>query len=133
MRRLIVVVAMLVLGAAAATAAPASASDGSPCGPGVGYNGWWVQYCPDWSPNNSIPVHRDPSARSPTVGSIYAPGDDWYVCQKRVPGSVYALGRYRSDVWAWTLSDNGRWGWVSEVYFRGGGNFDADARLRACL
>jgi hypothetical protein len=55
-------------------AAPAAvARDAYPCGPrfslaSVGY----VQYCPDWSPNNWIPVHQYARVSAPVVGSIYA-------------------------------------------------------------
>jgi hypothetical protein len=133
MRRSIAVAAtLLALGALAASASPAAA-DGSPCGGQFWHNhGWHVQYCPDWSPNNWIPVFADHRTSSPQVGSIYAPGDDWYICQGRYP-SVYALSyggsSLQNDWWAYTMADNGQMGYVPEVYFQGGRNYEPDAAL----
>lgn len=134
MPRLVILASALVVGLVLAQAAPASAYDSSPCGGQFRLGGGElrVQYCPDWSPNNWIPVHHSPSPFSPTAGQIYAPGSDWYVCQRRVSGGIYALGSYQTDVWAFTMADNGQWGWVPEVYFRGGVNFEADGALRWC-
>jgi hypothetical protein len=114
------------------TPSAASAYDGSPCG-----GPWWhptygtVQTCPDWSPDNWIPVYNGvgPYGAFP-VDAIYAPGDDWYICQFQGPTAV--VGSYENDWWAWTVGDNGRSGWVPEVYFAGGGNYEPDANLAYC-
>src|SRR6185312_17563346 len=37
-----------------------------------------------------------------------------------------------NDWWAKTLSDDNHWGWVPEVYFRGGDNDEADPGLPRC-
>lgn len=112
-----------------AMAAPAHAVDNYPCGAQWWHSGvgQYVQYCPDWAPDNQIPVLNSSWG---VEGYINAPGNDWYVCQS--VGGTYTLGSYSNDKWAWTMADNGRWGWVSEVYFRGGNNFEADAGLRWC-
>jgi hypothetical protein len=134
----------IALGAAAAAAlaavvlSPAAAmADTRPCG-----NPFWknvshggqtvriqVQVCPDWAPDNSIPVYAGPEARH-VVGHIAAPGDDWYECQ----ASGQRLDRfgYQNYWWAHTMADNGSWGWVNQIYFSGGGNNEPDSRLRFC-
>lgn len=67
-----------------------------------------------------------------TAIAAAAPGADWYRCQGL--GDLYGLGGTPySNIWyAWTMADNGQWGWVSEVYFQGGGNNEADGRLARC-
>jgi hypothetical protein len=143
-RSLRTLVSLALLGGALLAAAPvASASDGSPCGArwfhsGVGLD---VQYCPDWAPNNWIPVWRskDSPAVAATrtaagseqpVGYIYAPGNDWYHCE--AAGRKQSVGNFWNTWWAWTMADNGQWGWVNEVYFQGGGNDEPDATLARC-
>ena len=48
-------------------------------------------------------------------------------------GPLYALRHsgttYGNYWWAYTVSDEGPKGWVSEVYFKGGTNYEADAGL----
>jgi hypothetical protein len=135
MRRSIAAAAtFLAVGALAATATPAVAADGSPCGPQFRHNnGWHVQNCPDWSPNNWIPVFADHRVGARQVGSIYAPGNDWYVCQGRYAGQTYGIfyggANLQNDWWAYTMADNGQFGYVPEVYFQGGRNFEPDATL----
>ncbi|MEO3802290.1 hypothetical protein [Nonomuraea sp. B1E8] len=111
--------------------APAAqaAGDGQPCGKAYKHGTYQVQNCPDWSPSGSIPVYK--SARKGTiVGYINPAGNDWYLCEK--VGARYELGRYHNYWWAATMADNNRWGYVNEVYFRGGGNDEPDAGLRTC-
>ena len=86
-----VVVASLVM------AAPAAAYDAYPCGPPFGGPAW-RQYCPDWSPNNSIPVFYRPAVGERIVGYIYAPGDDWYYCQHQA--GRFTMGGYWNTWWA---------------------------------
>ncbi|SDH51217.1 hypothetical protein [Nonomuraea jiangxiensis] len=89
-----------------------------------------VQICPDWAPDGRIPVHatvRDIRV----VGHIEAAGDDWYACGLK--GRRHALGNGRvNDWWAKTMADNGAWGYVSQLYFRGGGNLEPDRGLLRC-
>jgi hypothetical protein len=111
----------------------ANAADNAPCGPS-----WWhagqqsyVQTCPDWAPDNSIPVYVQPEAGARVQGYIYAPGDDWYFCQVKA-GRLDRFG-YFNTWWAATVADNGEHGWVSQIYFSGGGNDERDAGLRNCF
>ncbi|MGW4962971.1 hypothetical protein ACWEPL_37625 [Nonomuraea sp. NPDC004186] len=113
----------------AAGSATAAAGDASPCGKPFRHGDDTVQNCPDWSPSGSIPVYESP-AKGKIVGYIDPAGDDWYLCEKA--GASYTLGSYRNYWWAATMADNDRWGYVSEVYFRGGGNDESDGGLREC-
>jgi hypothetical protein len=146
-RRLLrTVVALGLVGGALMGSSPvAQATDNAPCGSrwfnaNVGLD---VQYCPDWSPDGWIPVWASKGlAPQATVGSqtaagseqivgyIYAPGNDWYHCEGR--GEQRSIGSFWNTWWAWTMADNGRWGWVNEVYFQGGGNDEPDAALVRC-
>jgi lysophospholipase L1-like esterase len=47
-------------------------------------------------------------------------GTNWVQCQRA--GGRVTVGAYTNTTWGWTLADNGRAGWVSAVYARGGGN-----------
>ncbi|MDP4500425.1 hypothetical protein [Nonomuraea turcica] len=132
MRKRQAAIAMSVALAGLATAAPAAqaaAGDAQPCGRQYQHNGRTVQNCPDWSPSGSIPVYASP-AKGRIVGTINPAGGDWYLCQKT--GASYERGGYRNYWWASTMADNNQWGYVSEVYFRGGGNNEPDAGLRTC-
>ncbi|MFI7703123.1 hypothetical protein [Nonomuraea sp. NPDC049480] len=120
--------ALGILGAAA-PAAQATAGDAQPCGRPHQHNGRLVQNCPDWSPSGRIPVYASPAKGTP-IGYINPAGTDWYVCEK--PGGPYALGDYQNFWWALTMADNDKWGFVNEVYFRGGGNNQPDGGLREC-
>lgn len=140
------ITAFALIGAAVAVHAPAAQAsqaedvwDAYPC-----YGEWWhsgvqrtVQTCPDWGPTNGpwgdkqIPVYDLNTLQ--VIGKIYAPGDDWYECQAQITWlDPYKYGAYYNDHWAHTMADNGRWGWVPEVFFRGGGNMDSDRKLRYC-
>jgi hypothetical protein len=123
----------LVSGALMASSPTARATDNVPCwsrwyNPRVGLD---VQYCPDWSPNGWIPVFpsKDYYSQQP-VGQIYAPGNDWYHCEG--PGITHSVGDLWNTWWAYTMADNGQWGWVNEVYFQGGANGEPDATLVRC-
>ena len=122
--------ACLALTSVVVQAGPAHATDGSPCGPRWHHPriNSWIQTCPDWAPGSGwIPVHYSDSQSSAVVGYINPAGDDWYTGQG--VGGTYTLGNYRNNWWAWTMADNGRWGFVSEVYFQGGYNYERDACL----
>lgn len=125
------------------SAEPAMApqADAHPCGArwyhsGVGR---YVQSCPDWAPADSpygahrYPVYDLSVYPGQQIGTIYAPGDDWFVCQRQFDDrDPYAGWGYYNNWWAYTMADNGRWGWVPEVYFKGGGNNQPDAGLVHC-
>lgn len=91
------------------------------------------QHCPLTQGN--VPVF-DSNAGGPRVGTlVQGPtagnlSPHWFLCQ--APGKPYTLGRYRNNMWAYTMADNGRHGWVPQVYFKGGANNQADGGLRRC-
>jgi hypothetical protein len=118
-----------MIAAAAAPAAQAAAGDSQPCGKPYRHNGVTVQNCPDWSPSGGVPVYAS-AMKGTIVGYIDPAGADWYLCEKS--GAPYELGRYRNYWWAATMADNDKWGYVNEVYFRGGGNDQPDGGLREC-
>ncbi|MDQ3677708.1 MAG: endonuclease/exonuclease/phosphatase family protein [Actinomycetota bacterium] len=129
---------LLVLGPS-----PASATDAYPCAAPFQHPTFGtVQRCPLFTPRQgSIPVHAFAASGQPTkVGRLVRAGSaNWFVCQSRTPdGRSPAAYRdadypqYRNAWWARTLSDDNRWGWVNEIYFRGGSNDEPDAGLAMC-
>jgi hypothetical protein len=122
-----------MLASMVAVAGPAHAADAYPCGASFYHPpaNQTVQYCPDWSPDNYIPVYATAFPNSMIIGHIYAPGNDWYTCQLQTSG-VHNLNGLLNNWWAYTRADNLNWGWVPETYFRGGVNYEADAGLRRC-
>jgi uncharacterized protein (UPF0333 family) len=54
-----------------------------------------------------------------TNSTIHA-GTNWVVCQQQ--GGERYIGSSHNNWWAWTLSDQGTWGWVNAVYGSGGVN-----------
>lgn len=115
-----------------ATAGPAAAADNSPCArPQVVRLGHWVQYCPLWRANVPVYANPDQGNSAPVVGTLIQGGSaNWFVGDHY--RSNYVSGSYYNHWWAYTLADNGRWGWVPEVYFSGGGNDETDAGLYLC-
>lgn len=101
-----------------------------------------VQRCPLFMPRQgSIPVHTFAANGQPTKSGrlVQAASVNWFVCQSRTPDAripaVYGDPDYpqlRNGWWALTLSDDNQWGWVNEIYFRGGNNDEADAGLATC-
>jgi hypothetical protein len=139
----LVAVAAAVMGSVASQPAAQAGDnvwDAYPC-----YAPWWhtgigwVQTCPDWGPSNGpwgdqkIPVYNLNTSPPSVVGTIYAPGDDWYKCQHEMTQyDPFSYGGYYNDWFAKTMADNGNWGWAPEVFFRGGGNNDPDRKLVLC-
>jgi hypothetical protein len=107
-------------------------SDDEPCGKKVTTEGGQeALVCPDWSPNGSIPVFRDPDAGSERIGSINAAGEDFYFCQTK--GERHELGEFVNEWWALTDADGDAGiGWVPETYFKGGGPNVKDGVLQDC-
>jgi hypothetical protein len=128
------VVAGIAVAATVATGPAAHAADNAPCGAQWWHSGRqiYVQTCPDWSPDGRIGVYATPSAAAGAriVGYIDSAGDDWYVCGLR--GHAYGFDGYQSDWWALTVADNGQPGYVNQVFFRGGDNYEPDANLVRC-
>lgn len=135
MRKIFTTIAtgVTTLGALGVMAPAAHArADAYPCGPQWWHSGQrvYVQTCPDWSPNNSIPVHDYNDHTSRVVGYIYAPGDDWYVCGWT--GTRQTAHGATNHWWALTVADNGKAGWVNQIYFRGGSDSEPDGGLKIC-
>ena len=103
---------------------------------------WWqgpVQPCPLTSPNANgyVPVYPAPMRFA--GGSLPAPAG-WlrgttgklFVCQEDRPEADVQFNGTHSSWWAYTQSDEGTPGYVSEVFFRGGLADEPDGGLRAC-
>src|SRR5215212_3473531 len=133
---------LAVLGAiasGAATAEPARAADDYPClAPQDQPWAAQVQLCPLTSPlsNGWVPVYRDPVANPPgsappqPAGWLHGTANQHFVCERPHTGAVYYHPRgWRNYWWAYTLSDDGVWGWVPEVFFRGGLDDEPDGGL----
>jgi hypothetical protein len=125
---------LTVLAASWVGAPPASAYDNAPCV----YRGEWryapyfpgrkvrVYRCPLWRGN--VPVYRQSWDTSGVVGHLNHGGyANWFYFHIRSTSTW--LGAYANDHWAYTIADNGQPGWVPEVYFSGGNNWEGDAGL----
>jgi hypothetical protein len=137
----------IVAAAAALTlAGPAAAEDTYPCGQEIRvvWSGQQVnvQPCQLTSPlaNDGIPVYTGPVESSvgatppaPTAGWLHGTTGKQFVCESLFPEALYhhPAGWYNSW-WAYTRAENGAWGWVPEVFFKGGDNDEPDSGLRTC-
>jgi len=136
MRRILLTSLLLVvvLGAAAIpTRTHAAAKDDYPCGPQFDHDGLMVQICPLW--RGDVPVYDLANSQlGSQVGKLNVGGTaNWFACQTQFTNIPYEYGGYETNWWAYTMADNGRWGWVPEVFFSGGGNNQADAELEHCF
>jgi hypothetical protein len=76
----------------------------------------------------NVPVYGSVSTKSWRAGTLARGGTaNWFLFESR--GAEVRLGRGANNWWASTQADNGNWGWVNEVYFRGGANYEDDAGL----
>jgi hypothetical protein len=75
-----------------------------------------VSYCTLW--HDGVDVLSTPSAASSVVGSLSGL-TNWFVGQQQGERWCHPdHPNYCNSTWAFTLADNGQWGWVSEVYFK---------------
>jgi hypothetical protein len=115
-----------------AFAAPAGAHDENPCGDQYWHDGFQkqVQDCAMW--RGAVPVYEERwhDASQEPIGYLWNARGNWFVCERQ--GSTYGVSGYLNDWWAYTLADNGEWGWVPEVYFSGGDDFEPDGGLVHC-
>ncbi|MBM2620353.1 hypothetical protein JIG36_33065 [Actinoplanes sp. LDG1-06] len=65
-----------------------------------------------------IPVMSRPDPNSGPVGNVAGGGTQWFLGQQ--PGEPYDHNSTHNFWWAYTQAGNGRWGWVSVLYFSGG-------------
>lgn len=85
-----------------------------------------VRTCPLWRGNVPVYKYRSPSA--PIVGYLkYGGNANWFVLERKAV--AYNLGGAWNDWWASTMADNYQWGWVPEVFFSGGDNWEQDRGL----
>lgn len=81
----------------------------------------------------NVPVYdtADAGNGAKQIDTLYVGGTaNWFVGQQW--RSRYTSGPYTNRWWAFTLGDNGRWGWVPQVFFSGGANDERDAGLHLC-
>lgn len=107
---------------------PVAAEDAYPCG-----EPYWsdvaqdeVQECPLWM--DAVPVVADVrgAGMNEVVGYLDYREGNWFTCQlEGTPYEVPGTG-YVNHWWAETMADNGEWGYVSQAYFKGGNNNEAD-------
>ncbi|WP_285496887.1 hypothetical protein [Actinomadura sp. NBRC 104425] len=107
---------------------PALAVDDKPCAPPVPHPEYGkVQYCP--LSRGNVPVYAGRKQESGIIGYLRKGGSaNWFLGYQCRDGTI-RLGRLANDWWAAAKADNGRLGWVPEIYFAGGGNFEPDAGL----
>jgi hypothetical protein len=138
--------AMLAIPLFIASATPASAYDNYPCSSPAHHvtaTLELVQDCLLWRGN--VPVYASPYRigwPNWVVGYLYSASGNWFICQfdeaRGADGTIvhtatYHYGSYYNNWWAWTIADNGRYGYVPEVFFKGGNNNEPDRGLANCL
>ncbi len=123
---------------------PPGTSDSAPCeGPiSVSWTSERVQRCPltaGLPPNGWVPVHGRPVARAAGAGAPSAAGwlkgtaNQHFVCQRQFPAATYVHPKgWRNTWWAYTLSDDNKWGWTPEAFFTGGADNERDRGLALC-
>ena len=92
------------------------------------------------APNGWIPVYTRPVAKAatadyptPTAGWLHGTVNQYFVCQREFVGvEYYYSASIRNRWWAYTLSDDNKWGWTPQIFFKGGNNDERDAGLVAC-
>lgn len=138
MRRLLLSSLLLVLALGAIAipgrTPPASAADAAPCRPSYQLpSGLSVQDCPLWRGN--VPVYRFENGQvAEEVGRLNLGGTaNWFECQFQFTNEPYSFNGATNNWWAYTMADNGQWGWVPEVFFEGGDDFEADSGLALCF
>ena len=124
----VAIVSSVVVAALSATAGSALAAGNTSCGkPWRHANAGTVHTCRLW-PSGPIPVRARADATSPVVGVLKRGGwANWFDSQTR--GRSYTERGAVNDWYAHTKADNGRWGYVTEVYFARGDDNESDARL----
>jgi hypothetical protein len=127
-KRLATVLAAMALGLVAAPST-ASAADSYPC-LWNGQSSWSAKYyCP--LINGSIPVYESPYSGRGIVGWLVGGNNyrNWFISQTCFPRHPYYMGIYGNGWYAHTMADNGEWGYVSVVHFKGGRNWEPDGGL----
>ena len=117
-------------GVAATQGTPALSTDSFPCTRGSPYPS--LPYaCPVvWPSNGKIPIYA--SGTTTIIDYLHSStGTQYFACE--ATGGRYTRGSDTNIWWAWTQGDeHGSWGWVPEVFFKGGLNDEPDAGLPTC-
>jgi len=127
----ILAVLFAVLGSMVVTTTPAQAA-GSCYASGTHY-GYSTYTCNiyrtnhPWSMYGSANLHLEGN-----VVGVLGAGNSWFVCQRRFGITLEYGGGVVNDWFAYTLTDNGYWGWVSATHFSAGGNMEAVPGLGYC-
>jgi hypothetical protein len=131
--------AAATLGVAMAGAPAASAYDSAPCKAGAKRTFSWAGtpwketlfQCSTW--RNDVPVYAAPDPGSRVIGHLKS-RSNWYLFEFK--GRRLDVGRNWNTWWASTKADASTvvpgadgWGYVNEVYFRGGKNDEDDRGL----
>ncbi len=130
MKRLLTLLtlAAVLLGSLLVEVEPVAAADRYPCIKSGRYPS--LPYaCPVvWPSNGKIPVFGQ---HNNVIDYLYrGSGTQYFRCE--AVGARWTRGSYWNTWYAYTQGDGGKWGWVSEVYFKGGNNNEPDAGLPTC-
>lgn len=122
----IAVVGSLLVSAPAAQAAAGCWQSGAHAGYSTTYT------CQIWRGNHLWAMYG-PGKLTPigNVEGVLNAGNSWFVCQMRF-GIKLEYGPVKNDWFAYTLGDNGYWGWVSATHFSAGGNWEPVPGLGYC-
>ena len=100
-----------------------------------------MQRCPlvaPLPPNGWVPLHARPVARAAgapapaATGWLKGTANQYFVCQREFSATYVHSQGWRNRWWAYTLSDDQKWGWVPEVFFKGGNDNERDKGLVIC-
>lgn len=118
-RRLLAVLAALALTMLGFGVVPSTASAATqvPCHDNHHKKNGFSEHDCGWYTKAS--VYEGPHGFQRKVGTIHG-GTNWVLCQ--AVGKTVHSGKYYNKYWAYTLTDQGTWGWVNAVYASGGSN-----------
>ncbi|MET8756632.1 hypothetical protein [Lentzea sp. NPDC004782] len=116
----------LVVSAPTAQAAGACYQSGAHAGYSPTYT------CAIWRSNHLWSMYGSATftGRDNTTGVLGA-GNSWFVCQRKWVVKL-EYGPIKNDWFAYTLGDNGYWGWVNAAHFSAGGNWEPVPGLGIC-
>lgn len=129
LRSLFATIALAGILVSTAFAATAQARDLSPCGKPFRDGQRMKQYCPLW--RDHVPVYNGKEELR-IVGYLNEGGwNNWFYADigSRRLGRVDLAGHW-NGWWAATKADNGKLGYVNQVYFQGGTDDEADAGMK---
>lgn len=135
MRALLTTLITLLFGGALATAPAAPAAAASGCTTSSVRYGYQTYNCYMYRSSVRLWMHTESSTEyflhDNKQGILYQ-GTSWFVCQRRFVDVQAHYAGAANDWWAYTLGDNGWWGWVSAVHISGGSNWGPIPGLAGC-